>query len=110
MYTIKLTKQAEKELKKLAKEDAQLFAEVNQKIKYLGEGKVEQLDIKPIRRKNKKNKILEIRIKYPSSYRVFYIEVEEVGSEILIVAGRRKKVDAFDDKYFRQLDKRIDNS
>jgi len=107
MFEVEITKVAEKDLRDLAKTDKKLLAEVLKKLELLKSGNFDALDIKPIKRKGK-NKILEIKIKFPSSYRIFYFEV--VKKEMLyIISGVRKKVNKLPSKFFDKLDKRINN-
>tara|TARA_Y100001933_G_scaffold102139_1_gene102682 strand:- start:1151 stop:1498 length:348 start_codon:yes stop_codon:yes gene_type:complete len=108
MHEIHLTSQAEKDFKKLQRSDRLLLAEVLKRIKLLENGKFENLDIKSIKRKNAKHKLLEIRIKYPNSYRIFYIELKTKSNGFLILSGRKKKVDKFNEDYFEVLDERAD--
>ena len=49
------------------------------------------LDLEPIKRKNRNNKIKEIRIMSPGSYRVFYIHISEENNSILINRRKREK-------------------
>ena len=108
MSRIYVTNKFKKSFSKISKKDPKLFAEANEQIKLLGDGYNEQLTIKPINRKNGKYKIQEIVIKYPSSFRVFYIQVKIEYDDILLVDCRRKKVRKFKSDYFVNLDKCID--
>lgn len=105
---IDLTNKFKNSLRKIAKKDPKLFAEINEKIKLLEEGYTELLTIKPIRRRNGKYRIQEIVIRYPSSFRVFYIQIQIKGNKILLVDGQRKKVSKFKEGYFTMLDKCIE--
>ncbi|MBK5263220.1 MAG: hypothetical protein JJE17_11745 [Peptostreptococcaceae bacterium] len=107
MSQMDLTNKFKSVLKKLSKNDPELFAEVHERMKLLEDGYTEQLTIKPINRENGKYKIQEIVINYPSSFRVFYIQVKMDGDNILLVDGQRKKVRKFKPNYFKQLDKCI---
>lgn len=107
-YKVELTDKAKKAMKKLAGKNKELFAEVHKKIEQFAKGNYELLDLKPIIRKSKKNKIKEIRIKSPGSYRVFYIHISEENNSILIVDGREKKIRKFSFSYFDTLDQCIE--
>ena len=109
MSQIDLTGKFKSALNKISKKDPKLFAEVNERIKLLEDDYTDQLDIKQIHSINGKYKIQEIVIKYPSSYRVFYIQVKIDGDSILLVDGRRKKVTKFKADYFKELDKCIED-
>ena len=108
MFQIDLTNRFKGSLEKIAKTDKILFAEVNERIKLLAEGYIEQLTIKPIKRKDGQYKVQEIVIRYPSSFRVFYIHVRMDEDAILLVDCRRKKVQKFPSEYFKDLDKCIE--
>jgi predicted nucleic acid-binding Zn-ribbon protein len=105
---IGITSKAKHAFNKLKKNDDNLLAEIFKKIELLEKGKLEALDIRHIKRKNGKHRIEEIRIRQPSSYRVFYIHLLWKRNEIIIVDGRKKKVGKFPPTYFKELDKCID--
>ena len=107
-YSIKTTPKIEKELAQIAKKDKKLFAEIYQKMNYIKNGNFEQLDIRKIKREKGKFNILEIRIMGSHSYRIFYIHLNQETHSILLVDGRKKKVNAFKSKYFRELDNYIE--
>lgn len=99
----------EKALRKISKQDKPLFAEIVKKIQFFENGEHEKLDIVPIKRKNGKHKICEIRIMSPGSYRIFYVAIDEKSKTAIFVDGQRKKVDAFKNSYFDTLDNAIDD-
>ncbi len=105
MIDIEIISQAQKELEKIGKTDKRLYAEIIKKLEQMEKGNFEVLDIKNIKR-DKGFDIMEIRIKFPSSYRVFYFEILK-KEKIWIIAGIRKKVDALSSDYFKMLDERI---
>lgn len=105
---MKMTKRYEKAFKIIINEDKKLAAEIIKHVELLEKDKLEQLNLDYIKRSKPKYKIMEIIIKSPQSYRVFYVYLTISGTDILLVDGRRKKVDRFSSDYFKELDKVID--
>lgn len=98
----------EKAIKQISKENKKLFAEIVKKIEFFQNGEHEKLDLSPIKRKAGKYKLCEIKIKGPESYRIFYVSIDEQNKRIILIDGKRKKVQAFKASYFAVLDKTID--
>ena len=107
-FNIEYTSKMEKALKKIAKDNKKLFAEIYKKIEFFQNGEHEKLDLAPIIRKKGKYKISEIRIKSPESYRVFYVSIDEKNNRVIFIDGRRKKVQAFKASYYDTLDKALE--
>ena len=98
----------EKAIKQISNESKKLFAEIVKKIEFFQNGEHEKLDLSPIKRKNGKYKISEMKIKSPESYRIFYVSIDEQKKRIILIDGKRKKVQAFKASYFTVLDKTLD--
>lgn len=108
-YNIKMTKRFERAIKAVNSEDKRLTATIIKKIEILEDNKIEQLDIEQIKRKGSHHRIMELKIKSPQNYRVFYVYLLEQNNEILLVDGRRKKVNKFPNRYFEDLDRVIED-
>ena len=107
-FSVEYTSKMEKALRQIAKEDKKLFAEIVKKIEFFQKGEHEKLTLAPIKRKQAKYKISEIKIKSPESYRIFYVCIDEKNKRVVFLDGQRKKVQAFKDDYFKVLDKALD--
>ena len=108
-FSIEYTSRMEKALRQISKEDKKLFAEIFKRIEFFKNGEHDRLDIAPIKRKQGKYKISEIKIKSPESYRIFYVCIDEKNKKIVFIDGKRKKVQAFKESYFKILDIAIEN-
>ena len=102
---LKILERAQKEIRKLTVKDPKLAAEVITRIQQLGNREFEKLEIRPIIRKNGKYKIQEIKIFHPSSFRIFYVEIFENDDCTYIIDCKKKKVNKFDNSYFKTLDR-----
>lgn len=90
-FSIEYTSKMEKALRQIAKEDKKLFAEIVKKIEFFQKGEHEKLTLAPIKRKQAKYKISEIKIKSPESYRIFYVCIDEKNKRVVFLDGQRKK-------------------
>lgn len=108
MYKVELTKKAEKTFKKLAQKEKKLIATIYMKFEQLESGNFDALNIKAIKRKHGKYKINEVKIRYPSEFRIFYVCLNDFYKLILIVDGKKKKVNSLSSEYFTMLDSCID--
>lgn len=108
-FNIEYTAKMEKALRTMANENKKLFAEIVKKIEFFQNGEHEKLDLAPIKRKNGKYKICEIKIKNPESYRVFYVSIDEKKKRVIFIDGKRKKVQAFKANYYDMLDKSLES-